>query len=113
MRGSDRDRPEPEVASQLTQLTMEDGAANSNVTPAQNGCTKQNSILVLADKKVREHNEELRPYPQLIKAEKGDKKAKELDRINLLKDKMITAMLQFIGLEKKAVEEEHKKFTDD
>ena len=77
MRRSDRARPEPEEAEVTPQLSadpiMKDSeAGNTNTSSAQDGATKVNSkVLLVANKKVTEHNENLRPHANLTKNEKG------------------------------------------
>ena len=49
----------------------------------------------------------------MIKKEKGENKEKELTRVKHLKDKMIKSMIDFINIQRKEVEDEHTRFTDD
>ena len=74
--------------------TMADSeAGNSNTSLAQEEATKVTSkLLTLAVKTVNEHNESLRPFPELIKKEKGENKVKELERIKHLKYKIIKSI---------------------
>ena len=73
---SDRARPEPEEAEVTPQLSadpiMADSeAGNTSTSSAQDGATKVNSkVLLVANKKVTEHNENLCPYANLIKTKK-------------------------------------------
>ena len=55
--------------------------------------------------KIKEKNEELIPFAELIKAGKGVKNTKEKEKINHLKDKMIAEMLNFIVEEEKIQQE--------
>ena len=119
MRDSDRDRLEPEEAEVTPQLSadpaMADSEAGNTSTPsAQDGATKVNSnVLLVANKKVTEYNKNFRPYADLIKTEKGDNKVKELERVKHLKDNVIKRIIEYIGVQRKKVEDEHKRFTDD
>ena len=51
----------------------------------------------------------MKPFAELIKAEKGDKNAKEKERINHLKEKMIAAMINFIAKEENIQQETLQK----
>ena len=55
----------------------------------------------------------MRPFAALIKSEKGDKNAKEKERINHLMSNMIAAMIKFIGKEENSQQETLKNFKDD
>ena len=116
---SDRARPESEEAEVTPESsadpTMADSeAGHSNTVLAQDEANKVTSKLItLAVKTVNEHNENLRPFEELIKKEKGKNKEKELTRVKHLKDKMIKSMIDFINIQRKEVEDEHTRFTDD
>ena len=116
---SDRARPEPEEA----EVTPESSAApimagleagNSNPSQTQDEANKVTKQLIsLAVKTVNEYNENLRPYAELIKREKGVNKERELSRVKDLKDKMIKAMIDFISTQRQAVKEEQTRFLGD
>ena len=88
-------------------------AANSNSFSASNGGEKSKIVTDLATKRAKKRNEELKPIAALIKSEKVDKNDKEKERINHLMNKMITAMLNFIGKEEKSQNEALKIFKED
>ena len=104
---SDGARPEsedtevtPEPPADPTMAGPE--AGNLNTASAPDGASKMTSKLItLAVKTVKEHNENLRPYAELIKREKGANKEKEMSRVKDLKDKMIKSMIDFISEQKK------------
>ena len=79
MRDSDRDRSEPEEAEVTPQLSADPAmadseAGNKNTPSAHDGATKVNSkVLLVANKKVTEHNKNLHPYANLIKKQKKAK----------------------------------------
>ena len=119
MNRSDRARPE----SEETEVTPESSAdpamadseaGHSNPALAQDEANKVTSKLItLAVKTANEHNENLRPFAELIKKEKGVNKEKELSRVKDLKDKMIKSMMDFISAQRQEVEEEHTRFSED
>ena len=119
MNRSDGARPE----SEDTEVTPEPpadptmagpDAGNLNTASAPDEASKVTSKLIsLAAKTVKEHNENLRPYAELIKREKGVNKEKEMSRVKDLKDKMIKSMIDFISEQKKEVREEHTRFLED
>lgn len=116
---SDRARPEPEEAevtpessADLTMAGLEAGNSNPSQTQDEtNKVTKQ--LISLAVKTVNEYNENLRPYAELIKREKGVNRERELLRVKDLKDKMIKAMIDFISAQRQAVKEEQTRFLGD
>ena len=116
---SDRARPEseetevtPESSADPTMADSE--AGHSNTALAQDEANKVTSKLItLAVKTANEHNENLRPYAELIKKEKGVNREKELSRVKDLKDKMIKSMIDFISEQRKEVKEEHTRFLED
>ena len=116
---SDGARPEPEDIEVTPEPSADPtmagtDAGNLNTATAPDEASKVTSKLIsLAAKAAKEHNENLRPYADLIKKEKGVKKEKEMARVKDLKDKMIKAMLDFISEQKKAVSEEHTRFLGD
>ena len=74
-------------------------AVNSNSTLTCNGGEKQKNSTNLAIKRVKKRNEELKPFADIIRAEKGEKNAKEKKRIDHLRNNMIAAMIKFIEKE--------------
>ena len=119
MNRSDGARPEsedtevtPEPPADPTMAGPE--AGYSNTASAQDEANKVTSKLItLAVKTVNEHNENVRPYAELIKKEKGVNREKELSRVKDLKDKMIKSMMDFISAQRQEVEEEHTRFLED
>ena len=65
-------------------------AANSN-NSTSNGGGKQKESTDLALKRVKKRNEELKPFADIIKREKGEKNVKEKKRIDHLRTSMIAA----------------------
>ena len=116
---SDRARPEseetevtPESSADPTMAGSEPG--NLNTASTQDEANKVTSKLItLAVKTANEYNENLRPYAELIKKEKGVNREKELSRVKDLKDKMIKSMMDFISAQRLAVKEEQTKFLGD
>ena len=116
---SDRARPGPEEAEVTPESSADptmagSEAGHSNTASAQDEANKVTSKLItLAVKTANEYNENLRPYAELIKKEKGVNREKELSRVKDLKDKMIKSMMDFISAQRQAVKEEHTKFLED
>ena len=88
-------------------------AANSNSALTSSGGEKQKNSTDLAIKRVKKRNEELKPFADTIRAEKGEKNAKEKKRIDHLRNNMIAAMIKFIGKEGNSQQEILKTFRDD
>ena len=116
---SDRARQESEEAEVTPESsadpTMADSDAGvSNPSVGQEEANKvTNKIISLAVKTANEYNENLQPYAELIKKEKGVNREKELSRVKELKDKMIKSMIDFISAQRQEVKEEQTRFLDD
>ena len=119
MNRSDRARPESEEAEVTPESsadpTMADSDAGiSNPSVGQEEANKvTNKIISLAVKTANEYNENLRPYAELIKKEKGVNREKELSRVKELKVKMIKSMMDFISTQRQEVKEEQTRFLED
>ena len=79
-------------------IMADSDAGISNPSVGQEEANKvTNKIISLAVKTANEHNENLHPFRELIKKEKGVNREKELSRVKDLKDKMIKSMIDFIS----------------
>ena len=54
-------------------------------------------------KRVKKRNEELKPFADIIKREKGEKTVKEKKRIDHLRTTMIAAMIKLIGIQENLI----------
>ena len=70
---------------------------NSNSALTSSGSDKPKNSTDLGIKRVKKRNEELKPFADIIRAEKGKRNAKENKRIGHLRNNMIAAMIKFIG----------------
>ena len=86
-------------------------AANSN-TSTSNGGGKQKESTDLTLKRVKKRNEELKPFADIIKHEKGEKNVREKKRIDHLMSNMIAAMIKFIGIQEISQKEILKTFKE-
>ena len=86
---------------------------NSNSALTSSGGEKQKNSTDFAFKKVKKRNEELKPFADIIRAEKGEKNTKEKKRIDHLRNNMIATMIKFIGKKENSQQEILKTFRDD